>query len=68
MMAHITSYDVQYYLDRLRTLTLEAMQLNLRNKDASMQLMLIGLCCEAMEGKDEAIRILKQHGIDPLLP
>ncbi len=66
-MAHVTSYDIQYYLDQLRTLTLEAMHLNLRNKDATMQLLLIGLCAEAMEGNDQAIETLQKHGIDPVL-
>ena len=67
-MAHVTSYDVQFYLDQLRVLALEAMHLNLHGKDAGVQLMLIGLCCEAMEGSDDAIAALKQHGIDPVAP
>lgn len=67
-MANLTQYDIQFYLDRLRMFAMEAMHKNLQGVDAGLELLLIGLCAEAMEGDDSAIRTLKTHGVDPEAP
>jgi hypothetical protein len=55
----------RYYVDVMRTLALEAMHRTCNGEDSNAQLILIGLCAQAIEGDKKATEVLKNHGIHP---
>jgi hypothetical protein len=61
----MTPQEIQYYSNIMRLLALEAMHLNLSGKNSSNQLVLIGLCAQAIQGDRKAIEVLKNRGIHP---
>lgn len=57
--------QTKYYAEAMRSLAIEAMRLTHSGEDATVQLFLIGLCAQALEGDVKAIEVLKDKGIHP---
>ena len=57
--------ETKYYTDVMRALAIEAMHRNVNDEDSTVQLFLIGLCAQAIEGDRKAIEVLKNRGIHP---
>ncbi len=57
--------STKYDADAMRVLAIEALHLAHNGEDAKVQLFLIGLCAQAIEGDRKAIEVLKNRGIHP---